>query len=69
MKVNTTFEIEPERLTGFEQSLRDAVKVYDFKIVPDNTELYQTDPHFKRLSKAVKDAQRNRDRYANDHRK
>lgn len=68
MKINATFNIDPKHLTTFETAFRGAVDVLDFRVVPDTTELYENDPHFKALSKAVKDAKKLRDIYWNDHR-
>lgn len=67
-KVNITLEIDTLNLPNFEHWLRDNVNVLDFKVVPNTTELYNNDSTFKNLSKAVKDAQLNRDRYWNEHR-
>lgn len=67
-KLNITLEIEKEQLQNFENWLRNNLNVLDFKIVPDTKELYENDQHFKKLSKAVKDAQLERDRYYNSKR-
>ena len=67
-KVNITLEIEAEQLTNFEHWLKENVKVLDFRIVPDTKELYENDSTFKKLSKAVKEAQITRDRYYNEKR-
>jgi hypothetical protein len=65
-KINTTIEIDTHNVPNFEHWLKQNATVFDFKIVPDTTELYETDKHFKNLSKAVKQAQLERDRYYNE---
>lgn len=65
-KVNVTLNIESEQILNFENWLRQNTDVIDFKIIPDTKELYEKDEHFKKLVKAVKDAQLIRDRYIND---
>lgn len=67
-KVNITLEIDTFNLSNFEAWLRDTVEVLDFRIVPDTSDLYANDDTFKKLSKAVKTAQLERDRYYNDKR-
>ena len=67
-KVNITLEIDAHNLPNFEHWLRGNVKVLDFRIVPDTSELYKNDSTFKKLSKAVKEAQLTRDRYYNEKR-
>lgn len=58
--------IESEQVLNFENWLRQNTDVIDFKIIPDTKELYEKDEHFKKLVKAVKDAQLIRDRYINN---
>lgn len=67
-KLNITMEIDTHNLSNFEHWLRHNVNVLDFKVVPDTSKLYETDQTFKNLSKAVKTAQLERDRYYNDKR-
>lgn len=68
IKVNITLEIDAHNLTNFEYWLRQQVNVLDFRIVPDTSDLYEKDERFKKLSKAVKSAQLERDRYYNEKR-
>ena len=65
-KLNITLEIEDTQVINFEHWLKENVNVLDFRVVPDTTELYETNTTFKKLSKAVKNAQLERDRYYNE---
>jgi hypothetical protein len=67
-KLNITLELDEYEVSKFEYWLRNNVNVLDFLIVPDTSELYKSDPVFKKLSKAVKDAKLGRDRYYNEKR-
>jgi hypothetical protein len=67
-KLNITIEIEDYETPYFEHWLRGQVKVLDFLVVPDTSDLYKNDPVFKKLSKCVKDAKKARDRYYNEKR-
>jgi len=67
-KINITIEIDAHIVDNFERRLRSQFKVLDFLIVPDTSEMYKNDPAFKKLSKAVKDAKKGRDRYYNEKR-
>jgi hypothetical protein len=67
-KLNITLELDDFQVSNFEHWLRNNVKVLDFLVVPDTSELYKNDPVFKKLSKAVKDAKKGRDRYYNEKR-
>jgi hypothetical protein len=67
-KVNITLEIDENIRNDFEERLRHQFNVLDFLNVPDTSELYKSDPVFKKLSKAVKDAKLGRDRYYNEKR-
>jgi hypothetical protein len=67
-KVNITLEIDTANLSNFESWLRGQLKVIDFLIMPDTSELYKSDPVYKKLSKGVKDAKMLRDRYYNEKR-
>jgi hypothetical protein len=67
-KVNITLELDEYEVSKFEYWLRNNVNVLDFLVVPDTSELYKSDPVFKKLSKAVKDAKLGRDRYYNEKR-
>jgi hypothetical protein len=67
-KLNITIELDDHETPAFEHWLNDHVKVLDFLVVPDTSQLYKNDPVFKKLSKCVKDAKKARDRYYNEKR-
>jgi len=54
--INTTFKITAEKLIDFEFQFREIVNVIDFKHISNTEELYKTDPKFKKLVKAKKEA-------------
>lgn len=54
--INTTFKITAEKLIDFELQFREIVNVIDFKHISNTEELYKTDPNFKKLVKAKKEA-------------
>lgn len=68
LKLNITLEIDSHNATNFENWLRGQVKVLDFIVVPDTSDLYKNDPVFKKLSKGLKDAKIARDKYWNEKR-
>ena len=65
--INITLKIDVHNLGNFEDWLRQNLEVIDLKILPNTDQLYSEDDHFKNLVKGVKDAQRLRDRYINEH--
>lgn len=65
--INITLKIDEHDLLNFEGWLRQNLDVIDLKILPNTKDLYNDDPHFKKLVKGVKSAQRIRDKYINDH--
>ena len=66
--INLTVRLrDDEHIYNFEKFIRNEVEVVDFKILPDIKELYEKDDLFKKIVKGVKDAQRIRDIYINDH--
>jgi hypothetical protein len=65
--VNITFKLDESQINNFDNWFRRQVEVIDFKILPDTEKLYSEDSHFKALVKSVKDAQRIRDQYINEH--
>ena len=67
IKINITLEIEKEELNTLEDVLRNRYNVIDLSILPDTKELYNNDPIFKKLVKAVRDAQRVKNDYINEH--
>lgn len=67
--VNITLKIEREQVINFENWLRENLEIIDFKILPDTLNLYNNDVTFQKLVKNVKKAQKERDKYINDHNK
>jgi hypothetical protein len=65
--INMTFKLDITQINNFENWFRQHEEVIDFKILPDTEKLYSEDSHFKALVKSVKDAQRIRDQYINEH--
>ena len=65
--INMTFKMNEENIVRFESWFRQQEEVIDFRIIPDTSKLYEEDSNFKKLVKAVKDAQRVRDIYINEH--
>ena len=66
-KVNLTIELSGDKeIFEFEGWLRQYVNVIDFRILPDTDKLYDNDTNFRKLVKAVKEAQRERDVYINE---
>ena len=69
IKINITLELQDEhKVYWFEQYIKDQHTVLDYRILPDTSDLYERDDTFKRLCKAVKDAQLIKDRYINENR-
>ena len=67
--INVTLKIHEHSIPDFETWLEYNLEVIRFKIIPDTEELYNTDPTFKKLVKAVKTAERERNDYINKHNK
>jgi len=65
--VNITLKIEKDEILSFESWLGQQLNIIDFRILPDTEMLYEKDDTFKQLVKKVKDAQRFRDIYINNH--
>jgi hypothetical protein len=68
VKVNITLEIHETDVQSFESWLREQLKVIDFKIIPDTSELYESDPAYQKMCKGIREAQKARDRYYNEKR-
>ena len=65
---NFTIRIPAENLTTLENWLASGsggIELIDSRIVPDTSELYENDSHFKSLVKKVKEAKEARDAYIN----
>ena len=56
--LNITFEIDPKSVVEFERWLSYHYKVKDTQILPDDSELYQNDNHYKKLKKQIKELKR-----------
>jgi len=67
--INATFKIDEFQLTEFESWFRQHYDVVSLKILPNTEKLYENDKTFKKLVKAVKDAQVLRDVYINENNK
>ena len=65
--VNTTFKINALSVIEFEDWLRENVEVVDFRFIPDTTDLYESDPAFRKLVKAEKEARTAKLDYINEH--
>jgi hypothetical protein len=65
--INTTIELERGGVIAFEDWLNENFKLINFKVVADTNQLYEDDPTFRKLVKAVKEAQRIKDLYINEH--
>lgn len=66
-KWNITLKIKDENVLELEKTLNIYFDVISFKILPDTEKMYEENTTFKKLVKGVKDAQRLRDKYINDH--
>lgn len=64
--INITLKANEHHVTGLEDHLREHFEVISYKILPDTDKLYETSTTFKKLVKAVKEAQRERDIYINE---
>ena len=64
--INITLRIKPEDLFNFQDYVKQNYDFISLKIAPDTTKMYEEDKHFKKLVKAVKEAQKERDIYIND---
>ena len=65
-KVNLTIELlDEEEIYQFEHWIRQYVSVTDFMILTDTKELYDTDTHFRKITKEYLDAKRVRNDYIN----
>lgn len=66
-KWNITLKLKDEDVLKLEKTLNIHFNVISFKILPDTEKMYEENTTFKKLIKGVKDAQRLRDQYINDH--
>ncbi len=69
-KVSIVLQLDSyEQSQHLENYLRENMftgKVISYTNLPDNSELYESSTHFKKLIKGVKDAQRLRDEFINE---
>jgi hypothetical protein len=65
--INTTLEIDRGGVIALEEWLEQNYKLINFKVVTDTNKLYEDDATFRKLVKAVKETQRIKDIYINDH--
>ena len=65
--VNTTLKVNASKVIAFEDWLREVTEVIDFRFVPDTTDLYDSDPLFRKLVKAEKEARTAKLDYINEH--
>ena len=64
--VNLTIELQDEKeVLAFENWLKQYVNIKDIIILPDTKELYESDKHFRDLTKSYKDARKARNNYIN----
>lgn len=67
--INLTIELtDKEEVYQFENWLKQYVNIKDFRILPNTDELYDSDDHFKKLSKSLKQAKRDYNDYINKNR-
>lgn len=62
--INITVKIDKQDVTNFESWLYHNLEVISFNHIRDTSKMYTEDKTFKKMVKAVKDAQRLKDDYA-----
>jgi len=67
--INVTFKILGKHRNTFENEIRQAVKVIDYKVVPDTQYLYENDQVFRNLIKIEKQAKKQKQDYINKNNK
>ena len=67
--VNFTVKIKDIDVFKLKKLLSEFTDVVDLNIVPDTSQLYETDKHFQKLVKEIKKAKEKRDIYLNDNNK
>lgn len=67
--INVTLKIEDTELINFESWLNQQLEVIKLVIIPDTSELYESDEYFRNIVKSVKKAQKIRDEYINKNNK
>ena len=64
--VNITLKVRPSEVFELQDYINQYYNLISLKILPSTENMYEEDKHFKKLVKAVKDAQKLRDVYIND---
>jgi len=64
--VNITLRIDPKDLFKFQDYIKENYELIGLSVIPNTTKMYEEDKHFKKLVKALKEAQKQRDIYIND---
>jgi hypothetical protein len=62
--INITLKIDKSEVVAFENWLHQQLEVISFNHITDTSQMYKEDATFKKLVKAVKEAQRVKDDYA-----
>ena len=65
--MSITLKIEKSQVLNFEYWLKENLEVIKSQILPETEELYEKDAYFRNIVKKVKEAQKIRDKYINDH--
>lgn len=66
MTVSFTFKCTAQAYVYIGKWLEAHVEIISERVLPNTETLHDNDPHFRRLVKTVKDAQKARDIYIND---
>jgi hypothetical protein len=64
--VNITLKLKPSEVFEVQDYIKEYYELISLKIAPNTSKMYEEDKHFKKLVKAVKEAQKQRDIYIND---
>ncbi len=64
--INITLKLKPSEVFELQDYIKEHYELISLKIAPNTAKMYEEDKHFKKLVKAVKEAQKQRDIYIND---
>lgn len=64
--VNMTFKIQSKYLVPFENEMRNAINVIDYRVVPNTEWLYENDETFRKLVKKESNARKEKQNYINE---
>ena len=64
--INITLKLKPSEVFELQDYIKENYELIGLKIAPNTSKMYEEDKHFKKLVKAVKEAQKQRDIYIND---